>query len=238
MVIYKTTNLVNGKQYIGKDGHNNPNYLGSGTFLKMAIKKYGKQNFKKEILEVCESEEQMRVREKYWLNYYDAANNKMFYNIHNHSYGSAGGKKNPMYGMLGERHPLFGKPRPTETRKKISDSLKGRPLSEECRKNISKSLLGHIVTEETREKLSKANSGRPLSNEQRKKLREANLGKTASEETKKKMSESGKGRVFSETHRKRLSESAKGRKLSEEQKQNLREHALKQWEIKRLQMGT
>lgn len=238
MVIYKTTNLVNGKQYIGKDGYNNPNYLGSGTFLKMAIKKYGKQNFKKEILEVCESEEHMRVREEYWLNYYDAANNKMFYNIHNHSYGSGGGKKNPMYGMSGKRHPLFGKSRTIETRKKISDSLKGRPLSEECRKNISKSLLGRIVSEETREKLSKANSGKPLSDEQKQKLRDANLGKTHSEETKKKMSDSQKGRVFSESHRKKLSEASKGRKLSEERKQKLREHALKQWEIKRTQTGT
>ena len=40
MVIYKTTNLVNGKQYIGKDTKNNPTYLGSGTFLKKAIQKY------------------------------------------------------------------------------------------------------------------------------------------------------------------------------------------------------
>ena len=128
MVIYKTTNLVNGKQYIGKDGHNNPNYLGSGTFLKMAIKKYGKHNFKKEILEVCETEEQMRVREEYWLNYYDAANNKMFYNIHNHSYGSGGGEKNPMYGKtLSEDH-----------KKKISQSTKGisKPMTDEHKKNL------------------------------------------------------------------------------------------------------
>jgi len=38
MVIYKTTNLINGKQYIGSDSNNNPNYLGSGTFLIKAIK--------------------------------------------------------------------------------------------------------------------------------------------------------------------------------------------------------
>ena len=41
MIIYKTTNLVNGKIYIGQDSNNNPNYYGSGTLLHKAIKKYG-----------------------------------------------------------------------------------------------------------------------------------------------------------------------------------------------------
>lgn len=52
MVIYKTTNLVNEKFYVGKDIKNNPNYLGSGLILKNAINKYGIENFKKEILEL------------------------------------------------------------------------------------------------------------------------------------------------------------------------------------------
>ena len=51
MIIYKTTNLVNGKIYIGKDKNNNPSYLGSGKILKLAIKKYGKENFTKETIE-------------------------------------------------------------------------------------------------------------------------------------------------------------------------------------------
>jgi len=44
MIIYKTTNLINGKYYIGKDKYNNPSYLGSGFILYQAIKKYGKEN--------------------------------------------------------------------------------------------------------------------------------------------------------------------------------------------------
>ena len=51
MIIYQTTNLINGKKYIGKDANNNPNYIGSGADLKIAIKEYGKHNFKKEIIE-------------------------------------------------------------------------------------------------------------------------------------------------------------------------------------------
>lgn len=67
MVIYKTTNLLNGKFYIGKDEKNNPNYLGSGKILKLALTKYGNENFKKEILEICESREILVDREKYWI---------------------------------------------------------------------------------------------------------------------------------------------------------------------------
>lgn len=37
MVIYKTTNLINGKVYIGKDSNDDPKYLGSGKILKLAI---------------------------------------------------------------------------------------------------------------------------------------------------------------------------------------------------------
>lgn len=47
MVIYKTTNLINGKIYIGQDSKDRPNYYGSGKLIHRAIKKYGKENFKK-----------------------------------------------------------------------------------------------------------------------------------------------------------------------------------------------
>ena len=48
-LIYKTENKINGKIYIGKHITNTigDNYLGSGIYLLNAIKKYGKENFKK-----------------------------------------------------------------------------------------------------------------------------------------------------------------------------------------------
>lgn len=50
--IYKTTNLVNGKIYIGrKKGKFNENYLGSGILLKEVIPRYGRYNFKVEVLD-------------------------------------------------------------------------------------------------------------------------------------------------------------------------------------------
>jgi hypothetical protein len=68
MVIYKTTNLINGKYYVGKDEKNNPEYLGSGKILKQSIAKHGVTNFKKEILEICETREELNKREIYWIN--------------------------------------------------------------------------------------------------------------------------------------------------------------------------
>lgn len=67
MIIYKTTNLINGKFYVGKDAKNNPTYLGSGKVLRQSIKKYGRQNFKKEILEECSSLDELEQKEQYWI---------------------------------------------------------------------------------------------------------------------------------------------------------------------------
>ncbi|HMS90753.1 MAG TPA: GIY-YIG nuclease family protein [Candidatus Absconditabacterales bacterium] len=57
--VYITTNLINKKYYIGKHkGEVDDRYLGSGVVLKQAIEKYGKDNFEKEILVICSTEEE------------------------------------------------------------------------------------------------------------------------------------------------------------------------------------
>lgn len=69
-VIYKTTNLINGKWYIGyhKTFNLNDDYLGSGKLLKVAILKYGKDNFKKEILYVFPTKKEALDKEKELVN--------------------------------------------------------------------------------------------------------------------------------------------------------------------------
>lgn len=79
--IYKTTNFINGKIYIGQHISNNKYYLGSGVMLSRAIEKYGRQNFKKEILKHCFSQEQLDVWEKYFIRKFCSTNPKIGYNI-------------------------------------------------------------------------------------------------------------------------------------------------------------
>lgn len=86
--IYLWTCDVSGKKYLGSHkGNINDNYLGSGVAFKLAIKKYGIQNFKREIIEFIKNKEDIQLREQYWLDFYNVANNNIFYNIS----GSASG---------------------------------------------------------------------------------------------------------------------------------------------------
>lgn len=81
MVVYCTTNLINGKKYIGRDLRNNPKYLGSGKLFRAAIKKYGKENFEKEILCYAQDNNDLNELEKYYIDYYNAQKSDLFYNI-------------------------------------------------------------------------------------------------------------------------------------------------------------
>lgn len=140
-VIYMTTNLVNGKKYIGRDGNNNPKYLGSGFLLKKAIKKEGKHNFKKEIIEECKSEHELRIREEYWLNYYDAANCDEFYNLRN---SSAGFISEEIYG---DKNPMYGRRHSTISKEKMSGKATGRRLSIDTKIKIGDHFRGLLVGE-------------------------------------------------------------------------------------------
>ncbi len=81
--IYKTTCKINNKIYIGKSNDKRPkSYLGSGILLKKAIKKYGRINFTREILESVESEEIAYELEKTYIKKYNSQNNLVGYNIH------------------------------------------------------------------------------------------------------------------------------------------------------------
>jgi group I intron endonuclease len=158
MIIYKTTNLINGKIYIGQTTTNNLYYFGSGKIIKQAFKKYGKENFKREILEYCTSIKELNEREKYWIEKLKSQDKNIGYNVDD------GGTENwnkinltklseshknqkPTEAMKlhlseinsGINHPQYGTHHSEETLKKMS-----KPRSENGKKNISDSHKGQI----------------------------------------------------------------------------------------------
>lgn len=131
MIIYKTTNLINNKIYVGKDTNNNDKYLGSGLLLQNAILKYGKQNFTKEILQICNNLIELNDAEIYWIKHYNSTDKNIGYNI---SLGGNGGDtytNNPKLNEIkekfkGDKNPFFGKKHNENTHKIISDTHKGK----------------------------------------------------------------------------------------------------------------
>jgi len=98
MIIYKITNLLNNKIYIGQDSKNNKYYFGSGRLIKQAIKKYGKENFTKEILCECSTKEELNQKEVYWINQLKATDRKVGYNMAPGGTGALLGENNSAWG--------------------------------------------------------------------------------------------------------------------------------------------
>lgn len=123
--IYITTNNVDSKKYIGQKKYDNngnwKNYLGSGIYLTRAIKKYGRENFSREIIEQCCTKEELDQREIYWIDFYNAVENTNFYNI-----ASGGDGGNTIAGYSEEQLDEYKK-RKSILHKEIS--LKGEEAS-------------------------------------------------------------------------------------------------------------
>lgn len=143
MVIYKTTNLINGKTYIGqttKQGRTLDLYLGSGVYLIRSIKKYGRENFEKEIIFNCENKEQMDRMEHLFICLL-----KPDYNI------APGGRSN-----IGCRYKK--KPFTEEHKRKLSEAKVGKKLGEKLSKEhcelISKGKKGKKFSEQHKINLS------------------------------------------------------------------------------------
>ncbi len=200
--VYLTINIINGKQYIGDHSTNNinDNYLGSGRpYLKNAIKKYGKENFKKEILEFFPSKQKsFDAQEKYIQQY-----NTLYPNGYNLS--PSGGlqcspgwseesKKKISLSKKGKPSNNKGRSLSKEAKEKIKNSKLGKTHSKEHNINIGKSLKGKNKdkkrSEEFKEKIRIFQKGRKKSEETKQKMR-----KPLSEEAKRKISKAGKGRI-------------------------------------------
>ena len=185
MIIYKTTNQVNGKIYIGQDKYNNPSYLGSGKILHLAFQKYGIENFKKEIVEECESTELLNEREKFWIAYYNSTDRSIGYNIASGGNGGDTISNHPNKEEIRKRHSNWMKENnPTKGRKKSDSEIENWRRSYagkwKCENNSS---FGSKRNESSKQKMAEARKQwhKNLSEEERleigKKISEANKGR-------------------------------------------------------------
>jgi len=164
-IIYKTTNLIDGKYYIGCHQTNNldDGYLGSGKYLKRAIKKYGRENFKYEILHEVNTKEEMFDLEKLLV---DKAlvENTQTYNL---KIGGSGGNPGIVGVFKGKRHT-------EKTKTKMKKSRSKQVFSEETRKKLIENNWSKKDPEAQRKHASKIASG-PKTKEHKEKLRQASL---------------------------------------------------------------
>lgn len=162
-IIFKTINVIENKIYVGQTTKiNSKNYFGSGDYLKAAIKKYGKENFKREIIDSASSLQDLNEKEIFWI----SKLNTQVPNGYNIEPGGGGTLKSEF------------------TRKKMSDALKGKKLSEEHKKAIRD---GWEKAIELREKFSKLYTGITLSKERKEAISKGQIGKLIKQETKDKI---------------------------------------------------
>jgi group I intron endonuclease len=203
MIIYKTTNLVNQKFYVGKDTNNNPNYYGSGKRLKLAIKKYGIVNFKKETLEVCNTLELLNEREKFWIKELKAITEG--YNI---SLGGDGGdtiSNNPRRDDIRLEHSRKMKS-PKHNKKKGTKIIKLKKRDDPDWVNPRKGKVGPIK--------GRPNGKKGIPNPEHSKWMKENnpfKGKTHTPEVVQKIKEVN-SKPKSEEHKRKISETLKGNK--------------------------
>lgn len=227
--IYKITNKINGKIYIGQHSKSDgsleemdESYWGSGIKIINAIKKYGKEAFTREILYWCDSLEELNNKEKYYITTLNCLDDNLGYNIAEG--GSAGNlisryskeEKEAHYNKISKGNKKVWEN--IEIRNKYLKSFCNRRQS--WKNNISKSLIGH--------------KGHPMSKENKEKLKQRSLGnkyglgnksrtgQKFSEETKNKLSLANKKVPHTEEWNKKVSNSLKGIPKSEEHKQALR----------------
>lgn len=220
--IYKYTNKINGKVYIGQTwsspkvraGSNGRGYDRKQSHFYAAIQKYGWNNFVPEIVCYAIDQQDANYWESHFIRRYASIDRKNGYNIRDG--GSNGplseeskkkisiantgkfvGEKNPSFGvrLFGDQNPFFGKHHSNITKNKLSADHKGKPSPTK----------GVLLSEEHKNKISDTRKGnysgvdnpffgKHHSDDTKKKISAANFGKTRSEERNKKRSDEMSGK--------------------------------------------
>jgi group I intron endonuclease len=230
VLVYKVTNRVNGKVYIGKTirtlesrwkQHIYYANRGNRPPIAIAIRSYGPDAFDVSPLAFSNSLPELNDLEREYIQEFRSYDRKYGYNL---TLGGDGASP-------GELNPMFGKTHTDEVKEKLRQFHLGKKHSEETKRKIGDSergekngFYGRHHSENTKALLS-VRCGVP------------NIGKKRSQKTKDKISEALKGRTCSPEHRLHISESKKGtprKHHSEESRQKMSEIKKLWWNNRKL----
>jgi group I intron endonuclease len=172
MIIYKITNLKNGKSYVGQTVRKLSERLkehrkSKDTAIGRALRKYGNIYFSVDILEECSSIEELNEKEIFYI--------QELKTLKPNGY-------NLTIGGLNCLHTEETKRKMSEAKKGSKHNLFGTHRSQETKDAIAKGRIGLIVSEETRAKISASNSGKIKSREHSEKISKSLKGKSKSED--------------------------------------------------------
>lgn len=195
MIVYRITNTVNGKVYIGQTIQRltqriNEHLcsLASNTHgnkhFQNAYNKYGKDSFKIEQIDSASSIEELNTKEVYWIKFYDSVDRGKGYNKTSGGEGfTVSNETRNTQSLLrkgknvGKDNPMFGKKRPeVGERNKLLKT--GTKHSEASKQLMSSKLKGRAISSTHRERISQALIGREFSEKHRDSMSKAQIGKT------------------------------------------------------------
>ena len=168
--IYKTTNLTNGRIYIGRrKGEFAPQYLGSGLIIQRAIEKEGKHNFKLEVIVYANDKARLDELEKQYIKEYrDKFGKRFLYNIADGGEGGNVFSNHPhikeinmkkRLSSLGIKNHFYGKHHTEEAKEKNRLAHLGRHHTPEAKEKNRLSSLGRKLSPEARHKISLSQMG-------------------------------------------------------------------------------
>lgn len=175
MIIYKATNLINGKAYVGQTTRSlkarmQEHQRHRTTHFDRALAKYGIENFKITIIDTAITVEELNEKEQFWVRFFrtfgengynmcEGGGNTIGYHHTPETKQVMREKKKNMY--YGNANPFYGKHHNEETRKRWSQIRKGRKLTAEWKQHLSetssiKRKVHNVETDEIFESIKEA----------------------------------------------------------------------------------